>query len=88
MAIDTVLHGGSRFHVLFDLVSVVVVVIVEVADMTLGTGAAGAAIDPGVAIAIGAVYLGAIGNGVTCEAIVLVNTRDNVTTVAVQAEGR
>ena len=87
MAADTIDRGRAGGHVLFDLRRVVVVVAVEVADMTLGTGAAGAAIDPGIAVAVGTVYLGAIGAGVTDKARILVNSGDDVAAMAVDTEG-
>jgi len=73
-------------HILLDLGSVVVIVVVEVSSMALSAGTAGAAIDRGIAIAVDTNDAGTIGTGVAEEAGTLMYGCDCVTSMTVDAE--
>lgn len=77
-------RGGG--NVLFDLGSVVVIVAVEVARMTLGAGATVTTIDCGIAVAIDAIDQCAVDTRMTEEAVVDMDCGDYVTAVAVEAK--
>jgi len=66
---------------------VVVVVVVEVTSMALSAGAAGAAIDRGVAVTFCPDDPRPVDTGVAGEALVLMDDGDGVTDVAGDAEG-
>jgi len=84
---DTV--GGQRGgrYVFLNLYGMVMFMAVEVAGVALSAGAAGAAIDRGVAVAVSANDPGAVDTGVAGETFVLMDNVDRVTDVAGDTEG-
>ena len=83
-AIGRAREGGD---VLFDLGRVVVIVFGKVAGVTLIAGAAVAAIDSGIAIAVSTYDACAVDTGVTGEASTFVDTRDDLPAMAVHTGG-
>lgn len=86
MAADTVGRGRGGCQVFLDLVGVIVIVVVEIARVAIGAGAAIAAIYRGITVAVGTGPSGAVGAGVAEEAIIVVDAADGVAGVAVDAE--
>lgn len=89
MADDTVIRGVRRWageDVFLDLGAVVMAVAVKVVQMAGSAGAAKAAVDSGVAMAVGAIDAGAVLGGMTESACVVMHCADRIASVAGDAK--
>jgi len=86
VAAGTVGRGRGRGHVLLDLGAVVMGVGAKVGRMAGSAGAASAAVDRGIAMAVDTGDTGAVFRGMAVRAVVFVDNGDGIASVAADAE--